>query len=918
MRSGVELRISGVLCDIAEGFDVRLNRQLLNPAELAGKDAQYSYSVTLPATAANNAALRHANVEEVRGKFSRSFPATLSVRGAPVFSGRFRLTEVTGEAYKGNLYLPKARTAKDVFGDRAVSDTAPWLLPFGEFAESVSRYNRAAATETQDAIFPYVLYGLLPKVADATGKYSPRDVWDDTVRLGVGDLPPSVNLLRTVHHLFEGAGYRIGGSAFDDERLARIYMSYRNPSDYLPAWNWGRLGRIAVRGRWSNVRDLVAADDVFRPDAGIYRNEGAVGEEYAWNLLDSTNAQLEVTEDPGKNVLRREHTDEAGRTWRSLQVRVPVAGFYKVTFEGGVRMLDDVPFNPLTPPWADGVMYCQASTEVVNGFTDGVGMPLVMELRLLRDRGEGDFRMDEAHTDGVMYRNNLDQSAVFGDADAAPKYFPQAGGVAQLVLIDRAEDDRHVVGLNWGTSRPTEEGRSPYRNPLDTVGVLAQVQAAKPALSWNSEFNADGPGLLAVQSPGYAKYYVSGTGADGNPVFAWESNSGKYRIELEGAPSDFSMRGMYGGTVTGNGEHDGQGAVHAVVWLEAGELLTVAAVSQQGECRIPHWVRTRGGCVAQEAYFRLEVEPYQTRREWLKVDAAGTGTAPMSWADASDFLSNAIDLARFLPTEVKANDFLDNVCKAFNLRLTQQSDDTFSLDVRPWLVRDFPRVLDLDALAAVRQRANTPLGLPARFEIGFTIDEAEEGYVRSGDDGGGTFDTGADEGGVVEQKSNFSYSWFKPIEKRGADGTATIRLPVISEAGVWSEYGDYAEDMAERFTDLAQRFWYYDGLLDDAGTPFDFGGDPLALARVSNVLPGRSVLDYKDAPRTIMRNYFSLLIDAASHYTTVEVYLPPALYARIGPATGARFNGDLYYIAGVEKYDPSGRERATLKLIRRI
>ncbi|WP_303754428.1 hypothetical protein, partial [uncultured Alistipes sp.] len=86
MRSGVELRISGVLCDIAEGFGVRLNRQLLNPAELAGKDAQYSYSVTLPATAANSAALRHANVEEVRGKFSRSFPATLSVRGMPVFS----------------------------------------------------------------------------------------------------------------------------------------------------------------------------------------------------------------------------------------------------------------------------------------------------------------------------------------------------------------------------------------------------------------------------------------------------------------------------------------------------------------------------------------------------------------------------------------------------------------------------------------------------------------------------------------------------------------------------------------------------------------------------------------------------------------------------------------------------------------
>ena len=49
-----ELYINKRLCDISDSISIRLNRQLINPAELNTKDAQYSYSITLPATGNNN------------------------------------------------------------------------------------------------------------------------------------------------------------------------------------------------------------------------------------------------------------------------------------------------------------------------------------------------------------------------------------------------------------------------------------------------------------------------------------------------------------------------------------------------------------------------------------------------------------------------------------------------------------------------------------------------------------------------------------------------------------------------------------------------------------------------------------------------------------------------------------------------
>lgn len=198
------------------------------------------------------------------------------------------------------------------------------------------------------------------------------------------------------------------------------------------------------------------------------------------------------------------------------------------------------------------------------------------------------------------------------------------------------------------------------------------------------------------------------------------------------------------------------------------------------------------------------------------------------------------------------------------------------------------------------------------------MDQEEEGYVMTGDDGGGSFETGAIIESIVEQKSNFSYNWFKNITKIETGGNVILPLPVISKAEVWADTMAYPEAMAKRFTSLAARFWYYDGLLNDLGANFKFNKEPLKIAKVSNMLSTRCILNYKKEPLTILDSFFTLLIDASSHYTEIEGYLIPEQYEKLDGAIMAMFNGDQYYVAEISGYDPLGRNKTKIKLIRKI
>ncbi len=399
-------------------------------------------------------------------------------------------------------------------------------------------------------------------------------------------------------------------------------------------------------------------------------------------------------------------------------------------------------------------------------------------------------------------------------------------------------------------------------------------------------------------------------------VIGWEQTN-KYKIDLDNAPANYARRGQYADAGGMDGIHYAQGEANAVVWFNAGELITVASVSSKGRYR-ENGMHSTYGVVAHEVEFSLSIQPFRINADWLKVNLAGNGTGRMDWNDPVNFDVDSINLVGFLSADDKTDDFIDNFCKAFNLQLTQISATVFNLNVKQTKTSVSNRYVELDGAASVADRVNTPLGLPSSYKLGFTVDTDEEGYAETGDDGGGEFDTGVPEGDTVEQTSTFSYNWFKDITKVEAAANVTIPLPIISKSDVWAATMSYPDAMNKKYTGQAYRFWYYDGLLNALGATFAFNNAALSVAKVSGEMPALSILNYKNRQYTILYNYFTLLINGASHYTEVDAYLTPLQYQQLDGSMLAMFNGDLYYVAELSGYDPNGRNKTTIKLIRKI
>lgn len=1038
----IELYINGDLCDTGKSFGVRLRRQMISPAELNTKDAQASYSVTLPITRTNDRIFNYASVEEVKGKFVQTYEAELIINLHRVFKGNFRISEISKDGYKGNLVLPVAKTVKDIFGDSKLTDNAPFFIDFKDFTEYINYWNNKAKNgDTPPCIFPYVLYGLLPKTSSSSdgNTFTARDFWDSSVIVGMQDLPPSINVLNILKHIFESRGYTLTGTAFDDIRLNSLYVSYKNEKDYVQPWNYGRQAFIKLSGNWKNID---WGSNSFEKNCYTTDYDGSTY--YTGDLFNSTRSRITVKEDSGANVLLTETKDTNGFTWSQCQVMIPMSGFYKIRLRGDINI--DSRENWKTTDPVTGIQFVGGNAS--NDSNANSFEKKRYELKLLRDFGTADFGLSNARVNRRYYLNNLNQNTTWNEENTS-KYFPKldrtaSGKERELMFIDPAENPNYVLGLCWGDRHniPDINPRLPNR-----YTNYATIAAAKTGFSWDVGVNSNKPARVALPSPGYTKWgrlgqygdedenpnkgidfsdgeqlenkvldsngnitdagegvnslvlyrfklgrysnftlsipsdagytgkvflhsiegvatpYVSlqfdseglltfssipGINTDTyltlylhyqdevvsynisdsltinrlydpDDIIDWEDTN-KFRIAVNNAPESFARKGYFKGASRDN-KWNGEGEINAIVWLEHGEILTLAASSDEGRYK-RHNSSGKYGWANQNIDFELDISPFRIDEDWIKVNSSGNGSKSMNWNDPINFQTDVIDLVRFLPNDVRTDEFIDNFCKAFNLKLSQTGTTEFTLDVKQTKKAQQNNFIDIDTIASVQDKANQPLGLPSAYSIGFTINEDEEGFTKTGDSGGGLFYTGAPDGGIIEQKSSFSYNWFKTIRKVEGDKIVDIPLPVISKAEVWTTEMTYPEAMSKRYTNLAQRFWYFDGLLNDLGVTFHFGknndGNTLRLAKVTNVLPGLNTLSYKDENNTILNNYFSLLTDANSHYTLIDCYLQPEQYEEIGNGAKVRFNGDLYYVADVDGYDPLNKNMSTLKLIRLI
>lgn len=951
--TNIELYIDKKLCDIQspDKLGVRLNRVLINPAELTTKDAQYSYSITIPATSSNDAIFGYANVEEVKNKFNHNYTAQLYVDSIRIFEGRFKLSEIDSDGnYKGNLVVPAKKTIKEIFGEKKMSEIeGAWELDVSDpsnpdtplsMVEMLNKYN--TDKDIPDCIFPLPLYGLLPKVElEDKGDVSRKTIWDKYVRLGIEDFPPSINCLETIKKIFKNDkndSSNIGGSAFEDDRLKNLYMSYQNPTTYQQEWNWGHLGHFKIGGSWTNYKRI---EDTDYFEKYFYRNENRDGDESRWdiytaNLLQSSMLDNLSIKDHGTNVISFKTTDS---NKKNIHITIPQSGLYKINLDVSLtlRMSDqDVKKD-------DGNVYvigennhlaATAKKTKMNNFSNSR-----YEVKLLRDFGGG-IDITDVKFDGVLYKNNLPQEMNQNNS----LYFPMPSERC-VQMIDPLQNELLIGGFRWGdTAYTVKQLGSQTKYIVDSIFNLAEgcfdnpypaysrILAIKNGWSWDKKYSQKNKIYSAINAEGYAKLIGEEYDAETDvktkaTVRPWDKST-KFAVEL--------LKTGKTNSITNTNNDKGTGYLNQIIWLEKGEHLSLVTVSDQGH-------RSDGaehGWMVHDIDFTLEVQPFKSNYDWITVDNNGTGTSAMAWDESSDFKTDIIDLVKFLPSEQKIDEWLDNFCKAFNLELTQPKDGKFELNVKQTRsTASAASVIDLDGKASIAQRTNQPLGLPSEFQLGFKINKEEEGYVKSegNKDGGGSFITGNIDGQVVTQTSNFSYNWFKDITRvietkvKNAEGnivtttsTVPLKLPVISHKEIWAtdDGKDDKEMMKKLYTNYSQRFWYKNDTPDNVGIVWENTDKKieLMLPQLENTLNKQDVLnlDYYDNPNSILNTYFSIIATDDSNYTYVECYLNPDEYEQMDGTKLVKLNGDLYYVAAVEGYDPTGRNKTKLKLIRKV
>ena len=884
----IELYIGDRLCDIGnpEDLGIYLKRVFIKPSELSVKDAQKSYEISLPATPVNNEIFNYTNVEEVQGKFKVYDKARLYINGILILDGKFRMSQITRDAYIGNLGVPAAKTVKDIFGETMMNQAGKWLIPF-KGVQDITTYNTGGHEkdkygEISPCIFPLVLYGLLPK-NKILEKYPDRESFDKNVVLNMDDLPPSVNCLHMLKRIFANANYKLTGTAMNDERLKNLYVSYKNPDEYEMPWSVPKMG---IKGSWYNysIEKGHVENKEFRPS-----RDGLSA--FAVNLFNCARTSIEEKTDEEDNIEITEETTTYDRNI-NINFKVPRSGLYKIELDATITMGN-------------------GSLEHYSGFNIDKGkFDKKFELKLVRNYTTTDYNND--WFDNNFFKDNIEQ--VRGGQNPEKFIFPIGDNVN---FIDPKQNKNFICGFSWGND--TRNQLLDYYNPYSTANIRANSMAISGGLSWtyyDEEIKVIDRAYSAVKSPGYRNSLGEMTDFFKVQINNIDYPNVRYIPEnSENNPTDKA-----------------DGHISQIVWLNSGDILslvTIASIDVASNKTFWHH---------HSIDFNLNVKPFQQSWQWLTIDDSGSSDISkpvMDWNDTATLPEKEINLIKFLPTETKVNDWIDNFCKAFNLEIINLDDSNFELNVKANKIeRSIANIIDLDERANSRLGKNESLKLPATYELGFTVNTNETGYydsitdyvidehgkqtnekvITAGNSGGGKYYTGSSETAVVNQTSNFSYNWFKKI--KNTENNTDLILPVVTEKEIWERGSDYSEMEKKRYTNLSQRFWFRS---DTFTTNTYKGKKQVSLATVKEKYEGTKnlILDYKDEPDSILQNYFLLMVNNNNDYVVVDCFLTPEEYSRLS-SSFVKFNGDIYYAAEIDGYDLLSKKQASLKLIRKI
>ena len=835
----IELYIDGKLVDLEDSVGILLQKEFETDDSNIVEDVEFSYQIELPITDRNKVIFGFAETFDVQGKFNRTFDARLVADGLSLLEGKLKLSEISFESYKGNLYSPKKSSVSDVLGDRMLSGITPHYVMMSSLEDFRKVNNYVANLDDSDipqmqyrdrhVCFPYVLYGVPFNVSEVAQEneydlytqdleFGSHRIWSDNVF-------PAFNVLSVLQDVFATEGYRVIGNIFDDVKFKDLYQTMQySYSDYkkmrqVPYYlefncNYSnyRNGNIPyslqVATLWSD--DVVFESNNDRETDGTYK----AGVDCPL-VAESDNSTITI-------VKNDQHIMVKGSSSEGYSITVPQSGWYRFYVNGqmsypytSTEKYFEVANRELvgsTIDAADNTDFTEQPFEfqVKKGYP--ADSPKLYSFNSLIPCIPTSYAANKTIISTSPYNSNVHTYIRCQDVERQNYY----GKNEKTTLIKDYSDfptSDFICGARLGGALFTNkwanadcgELQRPQRFALKGA-ALALPDVTKTPILVDYDEDGDGEYYFQIDGQDYAEKTAqilvrddSYSNFEGYNVFnptasTWDTTSNVGAVEYAGQDYSFAHSNRTNGNWT----------INTCVWLEEGDNISIELIMPLHTRRYWH----HGGA------FRCAA--WKHPMEWVNVTNVnfnfkmGIVSTEKDWRPStSEPMPNFLDIQSVKPTNVnqflpaiKCNDYLNGFLKAFNLRLTMPYNNVFSID-SVQSIDTQTNVINLDELVNPSQAIFKALDTPSRKELCWKNDNNERGYKigndspyklsdfpwdESGYSGNFIIENDANTSGSIDKKeSQWSYSWYTDIRFRNGLGLTpfTMKCLTICDASNW-------------------------------------------------------------------------------------------------------------------------------------
>ena len=362
----IEIYIDNKLVEL-DNTNISLQKEFSDEVENIRTDIEYSYTISLPTSMTNKEIFGFVDTFDVGNKFARLYNAELYVDNTLILSGKFKMTSIDEEHFKGNIYNPKKKTISDILGDRSLNEIKPHLKPMNGLGDFDKTNNKVCGIPSEKArtleyawgdnpnwdqisdnhvVYPYVLYGLPMNVAEENPDL---DIFTQNLEYGKHSITedkvfPAFNVLSVLKDMFATEGYNLVGNIFTGENgkyFNRLYQTMQcSYQDYVEKKEVPFYCEIS--GLYQNYNDFY--DEISRTLEKVDMWEE--GEFTAWDGDDqsqdgrfkygvdnpwscgSKNSVVSIWRDDKKMFQRGSSDDNTGI------IIIPKSGWYRVNLKG--------------------------------------------------------------------------------------------------------------------------------------------------------------------------------------------------------------------------------------------------------------------------------------------------------------------------------------------------------------------------------------------------------------------------------------------------------------------------------------------------------------------------------------------------------------------------------------------------------